>query len=91
VDAYLNALHAPCTLGINIDFFNSASDKSLMILLEMFEHAHNQGKVIQVCWYYDEDNDALRECAEDMKYNLTLPFSIEAYIDYCGLGVFANE
>lgn len=78
VDEYF--VQAEGEISIEIDFelpyINSSSSKCIMMLLDKFEEAHNDGKKVQLNWYYDEENESGLECAEEFKEDLALTFNI---------------
>jgi len=69
-------------ISIEIDFkmpyINSSSSKCILMFLDKFQEAFDEGKNIAVNWYYDEENESSLECAEEFKEDLTLPFNLIA-------------
>ncbi|KIL39199.1 hypothetical protein SD70_21750 [Gordoniibacillus kamchatkensis] len=77
-DEYLAQLSADSFVRTELElpYINTSSTKCFMLLLEKLEAAYQNGKTIEVYWYYDEDNESELECAEELKEDLTLPFHI---------------
>ncbi|MBW5449371.1 DUF1987 domain-containing protein [Cohnella sp. CFH 77786] len=80
VDEYLEQLPAEAAVRVELElpYINTSSIKGFLTLFEKLEAAHLTGKNIVVFWSYDEDNESERECAEEFKEDLTLPFHIQA-------------
>lgn len=60
----------------NMPYINTSSSKCIMMLLDKFEDAHQEGQKVVVRWFYDAGNETALECAEEFKEDLTLPFEI---------------
>lgn len=78
VDDYLEQLDttADVTIDFHFPYINTSSAKCLMMLLEKFDEAYQQGKKLTLNWYYQKDNENELECAEEFKEDLSLPFQI---------------
>ncbi|MFC0212762.1 DUF1987 domain-containing protein [Paenibacillus chartarius] len=76
-DTYLNdAANGELHVNLTLPYINTSSTKCFLMLLEKLEDAHNEGKRVEIAWYYNRDNDSELECAEEFKEDLTLPFRI---------------
>ena len=53
------------TLEMTLEYFNTASSKILLDLLELLEAYHEKGKQIHVLWCDEEDDDELLEAGEE--------------------------
>ncbi len=73
---YLATLSSQCIVKMNLNYFNTSSSRCIMKLLDMLEEKHLEGYDIQVYWYYDVDNESLKELGEDFKSELKLNFDI---------------
>lgn len=61
-------------LKFNMIYFNSASSKALLQILECFRKFLDDGYLVEVEWFYDEGDDQLREDAEDLSDAIEIPF-----------------
>ena len=61
---------------LEIKYMNTSSTKSMMNIMDMFEKAHTSGKDISVKWFYDKENDSIKEVADEFKEDVRLPFEI---------------
>jgi len=66
------------SLEVSLPYINTSSSKCMLMLLEKFEEAKEDGKNIVVNWYYDQDNESELECAEDFKEFVELKFNLIA-------------
>lgn len=63
-------------LEISLPYINTSSSKCVLMLLEKFEEASDNGRSIVINWYYDIDNENELECAEDFKEFVNLEFNL---------------
>lgn len=78
LDDYLNKMNQDTIVSIelHLPYINTSSTKCFMILLEKLDKAFADGKAVEVRWFYNEENEAEQECAEEFKEDLNLPFLI---------------
>lgn len=61
---------------VKIDYLNSSSHKFLMELFEKLEPIHIGGNDIIVDWYYEQDDEEMRETGEEYNETVNVPFNI---------------
>ena len=49
------------TIHYQLEYYNSASNRYLLDILEMFTPLHKSGKKITFKWYYEEDDDEAKD------------------------------
>lgn len=64
-------------LQIQLLYVNTSSSKALLVMFDMLEEAHQEGKICRILWLYDEENETSCEVGEDLSDGLKIPFSIE--------------
>lgn len=67
---WLAASDTPVRFDIELVYFNSSSAKALMNMFQALEAAAADGRSVAVVWRCDEDDDAMREFAEDFSEDL---------------------
>jgi phosphatidylserine/phosphatidylglycerophosphate/cardiolipin synthase-like enzyme len=71
LDTYLASLRSGrCRCDLSLVYFNSGSAKALMLLLEKLDEAAARGAAIEIYWYYDENDDTMRELGEEFGEDL---------------------
>ena len=73
---YITAEEEELLLKIKLLYINTSSTKALMYLLDLLEDAFREGREVGINWYYDRENEMARETGEELKEDLSLPFSI---------------
>lgn len=51
-------------------YFNSSSVKVIMNLFDMLEEAAEEGKSVNILWYYHEDDETIEEFGEEFSEDL---------------------
>ena len=69
---YLSTLKgADVTVNASLTYFNSTSTKLLFKLFSELNQASLRGNIVTVNWYFDEDDDTLREFGEELAREFT--------------------
>jgi hypothetical protein len=71
LDGYLASLGSGrCRFDLSLIYFNSATAKALMLLLEKLDEAAAAGATIDVHWSYDEEDETMKELGEEFGEDL---------------------
>lgn len=71
LDAYLASLgNGRCRFDLSLIYFNSGSAKALMLLLEKLDEAAARGATMDIHWYYDEEDETMKELGEEFGEDL---------------------
>ncbi|HHY72225.1 MAG TPA: DUF1987 domain-containing protein [Bacillus bacterium] len=83
LDQYIAQLQpeVQVTIELSLSYINTSSSKCLMMLLDTFEEAFHDGILVQLNWYYNEDNESELECAEEFTEDMSFPFEIIACVE----------
>jgi hypothetical protein len=63
-----------CEFKFNV--LSSASRKLIQEILFMLEKAHRINKNIKILWYFNEDDEDMKDAGEDLMENINLPFDM---------------
>jgi len=63
------------TVNYRLTYFNSASTKAILMVLEHFKGFSDDGFNVSVNWYYDASDDQMREDAEELSEAVELSFN----------------
>lgn len=77
IDEYIKTPNPTTTLLLSFDYFNTASSKMLLIILNKFKELQRSGHQVQVIWQYPSDDVELENAGQDFAELLNLPFKIE--------------
>jgi hypothetical protein len=68
----------PLNFKIKLSYFNSSSAIFLSNLLTEFNKFHEQGQYVKIYWFFEEDDDDMREAGEELSEMLELTFNYVA-------------
>lgn len=63
-------------IEFTLPYLNTSSSKCIMMILDIFEDANDNGMKIHLKWLINEQNEYERECAEEFKEDYSFPFEI---------------
>lgn len=68
VDENFKAKHAedPMVFKFKFDYFNSSSAKFILDILVLINQIHSQGLKMRIDWYFDENDDDMKEVGEEL-------------------------
>lgn len=67
------------TMNFRMTYFNSSSAKFLLDILFELRKTHDKGNRVVVNWYYESDDDEIKESGEELSDLVCLPFNYFAY------------
>lgn len=77
LDQYVNSFSKPSLVDIQLEYFNTASSKCIYEVLKRFDAIHSKGGNVTINWYYEEDDDDMRDTGEDYASLLSVPLNIQ--------------
>jgi hypothetical protein len=84
MDAFIAIAPFETRLIFKLEYFNTSSTSQFLKLIRRLEKLSEQGKVVSVTWYYDHEDDDMREAGEDFRYLSKIPVEIIG-TDFIGL------
>lgn len=64
----------PISFKFKLIYFNSSSAKFIYDIVIMLNGLQKNGIPLKIYWYYDEDDDELREAGEELSDMASVPF-----------------
>ena len=77
VEAYAEKPADATKLVFKLQYFNTSSTSHFLRMIKKFEKIHSAGKNVEVHWFYDEEDEDMKEAGEDFKVLLKLPILIK--------------
>lgn len=79
IEKFLSNQSAPLCLELGLVYMNTSSVKAMMDIFDLLESAHGKGRAVRVDWFYDAQNERVKELAEEFREDYTFPFLIAAH------------
>ncbi len=67
-------------MSIILEYINSGSSKHLIEMLKALRKYQEEGKHLNITWFYEEDDEAIMELGEHFRDTSGLPINIEMLI-----------
>ena len=76
IEEYVVDPNEETVVEFNMEYFNSASSKQILDILERFALVAEKGKKITVKWHYMEDDEDMEDAGESYADILDVPFEL---------------
>lgn len=77
LDQYSLSMASETTLELRLEYFNTSSSKCILDVYRKLESINSQGNVF-IRWYYDEEDEDMKEVGEDYQALLKVPITLIA-------------
>ncbi len=64
---------------LKLDYINSASQRAIQELLTVLEKIKEQGRDIEIDWYFMADDDDMKEAGEEYSEIIDIPFNFKSF------------
>ncbi len=78
LDEYANNPNESSEFVFKMEYFNTASSKMILQILERIKNIKDKGKAVKVLWYYPEDDEDMEEAGDDYSSLVDVPFELIA-------------
>ncbi|CAM2068303.1 DUF1987 domain-containing protein [Sulfidibacter corallicola] len=79
LNQYIEMTNGPITAHFKLSYFNSSSSKCLLDIFDILEAFHSVGGKVTVNWYYQVEDEDIKESGEDFADDLSLNFSLVSF------------
>jgi len=79
VEAYAQNPNEETVVEFNMEYFNSASSKQILDILEKFSAIVEKGKKIVVKWHFMQDDEDMEDAGESYADIVDVPFELISY------------
>ncbi len=76
LDDYSEAPLEHTVFTFNMTYYNTASSKAIMMLMQRLEEIANDGNKVTVRWYYQEDDEDMMEAGNDYNEMIDVDFEL---------------
>ena len=81
LDEYAEAPLDKTVFDFKLSYYNTATSKILMMLMQRLEELANDGNDVLVRWHYPEDDEDMQESGEDYSEMVDVEFEFMPYTD----------
>ena len=76
IEQYLKSPETLTKVNFKIEYLNSSSNRFIYNILKALDEAYQKGTNIVVNWYYEEDDDTMRNTGNDFQAMVSLPYRL---------------
>jgi len=76
LDAYTAAPLASTVVNVQLEYFNTSSSKCILDIFKRLENIAKAGSVVNINWFYEEDDEDMFEAGEDYQSIIKIPFKM---------------
>jgi hypothetical protein len=79
LDDYLTNPNGSTRFTVKLEYFNTSSSKCLIDIFRKLESLYLQEQDVVIFWYYEEEDEDMKESGEDFKDILKVPIEMVSY------------
>ncbi|MBN2487308.1 MAG: DUF1987 domain-containing protein [Bacteroidales bacterium] len=68
-------------VNVHLEYFNTSSSKCILDVFKKLESLHKSNNVVEINWYYEEDDEDMLEAGEDYESIIRVPFKMIEIVD----------
>jgi hypothetical protein len=76
IDEFIMKVRKPITMNFKLTYFNTSSARAIQEMIMLLKKYQEQGGVVTINWYYQDEEDSTYEEAEDMQAQTKLKFNM---------------
>ena len=76
LDKYAMNPITPTLVAIQLEYLNTASSKCILDILKRLESINKKGSQVNINWYYEEDDEDMKDAGEDFQAILNMAFNL---------------
>ena len=80
LEQYVSDPNEETILKVNIDYFNSASQRAINEIFNILARINLKGKKVEIEWFYFQDDDEMREAGKEYAEITNLNFNYKSII-----------
>jgi len=77
LDEYAANAPQSTTVNFKIDYFDTTSFKCIWGLFEKLEKIKHSGIELEINWYYEKDDEEMRDIGSDFERQIKIPINLE--------------
>jgi len=77
-DKYFEDPNPETILEFDLDYYNSSSARDIANMIKYFDNKYKEGIKVSIIWYYNINDEIMKENEEDFSLLFSLPIKIKA-------------
>ncbi|NHB67786.1 DUF1987 domain-containing protein [Perlabentimonas gracilis] len=76
IEEYITLPELSTKVSISIEYINSGSNRFLYNIIKLIEDCYSKGNDVSISWYYEEDDDTIKNLGQDFKALFKVPINL---------------
>jgi hypothetical protein len=76
IEEYITLPEQSTKVSISIEYINSGSNRFLYNIIKLIEDCYSKGNDVSISWYYEEDDDTIKNLGQDFKALFKVPINL---------------
>jgi hypothetical protein len=76
IEDYLKKPESLTRLNLKMEYINSGSNRFVFTIMRMLDEAYSQGHNVVINWYFEEDDDTIKNLGRDFQALVKAPFKM---------------
>ncbi|MDX9770989.1 MAG: DUF1987 domain-containing protein [Tenuifilaceae bacterium] len=76
IEEYITLPELSTKVSISIEYINSGSNRFLYNIIKLVEDCYSKGNDVSISWYYEEDDDTIKNLGQDFKALFKVPINL---------------
>ncbi len=76
LDEYSKQPNSLTHVEFDFEYFNTASSKMILILMNRLKELHKKGNAVEITWRYPQNDAELEEAGEELSELISIPFKM---------------
>lgn len=76
IEDYLKKPEPLTRLNLKMEYINSGSNRFIFSIMRMLDEAYSQGHNVIINWYFEEDDDTIKNLGRDFQALVKAPFKM---------------
>jgi hypothetical protein len=76
IEKYVASPLKETKVNFRIEYINSGSNRFVFNILKLLNDSHKAGNTIIISWFYEEDDDTIKNLGQDFKTLLEVPINL---------------
>jgi Domain of unknown function (DUF1987). len=76
IEEYIKAPELLTRVDFRFEYINSGSNRFVFTILKLMEDCHKGGHTVVINWFFEEDDDTIKNLGKDFGSLLTVPFKM---------------
>ncbi len=79
LETYIEQVGDAIVMNLFINYLNTSSTKCLFDIIDRMEEYYNDDNKVQINWYYEKDDEDIKDIGLEFQEDLQLPFHVLSY------------